>query len=219
MTYELTTEILNYNFRVLCLAIMSNSMTVETALNMAGIKLYKKAKSNEEKQIRNKIVLNLHKKGYSRRKIGDALGISPSLAYYIIRTHKELEKGCDPTDAEYGVQHIVSQSSMLKLLNNEAESNAFKGRLQVIDDCCYTITTKQMRCPNSGIVALEDGRYRYLTEKECWRLQGFDDVDYYAALKANPGKTNKLNGALYKQAGNSIPVNILQEIFRVLLNP
>ncbi len=122
-------------------------------------------------------------------------------------------------DAEYGEQHIVSQPSMLKLLNNEAESNVFKGRLKVIDDCCYTITTKQMRCPNSGIVALEDGRYRYLTEKECWRLQGFDDMDYYAALKANTGKPNRLNGALYKQAGNSIPVNILQEIFKVLLNP
>ena len=79
------------------------------------------------------------------------------------------------------------------------------------------INSKQMRCPNSGIIDLGNGEYRYLTEQECWRLQGFDDADYMNALKANPGRKGKLNGTLYKQAGNSMPVPILEEIFRVAL--
>jgi len=115
----------------------------------------------------------------------------------------------------YEEQHIVTQPSMLRLINGSSTSN-FNGRIQVISDYCYTITTKQMRAPNSGVIALADGRYRYLTELECWRLQGFDDADYYNALKVNPGKPGKLNATLYKQAGNSMPVNVLREMFRVL---
>ena len=75
-----------------------------------------------------------------------------------------------------------------------------------------------MRCPNSGIIDLENGKYRYLTERECWRLQGYSDEDFEAALKAHPGIEGKLNGALYKQAGNSIPVTIFESIFKQLLN-
>lgn len=120
-------------------------------------------------------------------------------------------------DAEYGEHHIVSQPSMLKVIKNEVDRHAFKGRVPIIDEYCYTITTKQMRCPNSGVIRLEDGRYRYLTERECWRLQGFDDADFNKALLQNPGKPNCLNGSLYKQAGNSMPVNVLEAIFRVLL--
>ena len=81
-----------------------------------------------------------------------------------------------------------------------------------------TITTKQMRCPNSGVIDLKDGQYRYLTERECWRLQGYDDEDFEAALKSNPSRQGKLNGALYKQAGNSIPVPIFESISKELFN-
>lgn len=113
-------------------------------------------------------------------------------------------------------KYIVSQPSMLKKINSKDVS--FGGRVQVIKDYCTTITTKQMRCPNSGVLDLGDGSYRYLTERECWRLQGFNDEDFEAALKVHPGKEGKLNGALYKQAGNSIPVTILEAIFKQLLN-
>ena len=75
-----------------------------------------------------------------------------------------------------------------------------------------------MRCPNSGVVDLGNGQYRYLTERECWRLQGYNDEDFEAALKAHPGIPGKLNGALYKQAGNSIPIPILEAIFKVIIN-
>lgn len=113
-------------------------------------------------------------------------------------------------------KYIVTQPSMIKKINSK--DGSFGGRVQVIEDYCTTITTKQMRCPNSGVIDLGNGQYRYLTERECWRLQGYNDEDFEAALKAHPGIPSKLNGALYKQAGNSIPVTIFESIFKQLLN-
>lgn len=54
-------------------------------------------------------------------------------------------------------------------------------------------------------------RIRKLTPKECWRLMGFDDSDFEKAEKVNS------NAQLYKQAGNSIVVNVLEAIFKNLL--
>ncbi len=112
-------------------------------------------------------------------------------------------------------KYIVSQPSMIEKINSN--DGSFGGRVQVIKDYCTTITTKQMRCPNSGVIDLENGKYRYLTERECWRLQGYSDEDFEAALKVHPGKEGKLNGALYKQAGNSIPIPILESIFKQII--
>ena len=55
-------------------------------------------------------------------------------------------------------------------------------------------------------------KIRKLTPLECWRLMGFDDDDFYKAQ--NVGISNS---QLYKQAGNSIVVNVLRAIFRELL--
>lgn len=54
-------------------------------------------------------------------------------------------------------------------------------------------------------------KIRKLTPKECWRLMGFDDADYEKAAKVNS------NTQLYKQAGNSIVVNVLEAILTNLL--
>jgi DNA (cytosine-5)-methyltransferase 1 len=115
----------------------------------------------------------------------------------------------------YGKQHIMWQPSMLK--NMGGNDSAFSNRIMPINDYCYTITVRQDRCPNSGVIAIGDGKYRYLTERECWRLQGFSDIDYDNALKVNPCKPGRMNRNLYKQAGNSMPVTILEEIFKSLL--
>ena len=53
-------------------------------------------------------------------------------------------------------------------------------------------------------------RIRKLTPKECWRLMGFDDADFEKAEQV-VSKTQ-----LYKQAGNSIVVDVLENIFRQL---
>ena len=54
-------------------------------------------------------------------------------------------------------------------------------------------------------------RIRKLTPLECWRLMGFRDMDYYAAKSAGIS-----DAQLYKQAGNSIVVTVLEAIFRNL---
>ena len=55
-------------------------------------------------------------------------------------------------------------------------------------------------------------RIRKLTPLECWRLMGFDDGDFYKAKSVGISNTQ-----LYKQAGNSIVVNVLERIFNNLL--
>ena len=57
-----------------------------------------------------------------------------------------------------------------------------------------------------------DYRIRKLTPKECWRLMGFDDADFDKAEKVCS------NTQLYKQAGNSIVVNVLEGILGNLLS-
>lgn len=58
---------------------------------------------------------------------------------------------------------------------------------------------------------MDDYRIRKLTPLECWRLMGFDDADFEKAEKVNS------NTQLYKQAGNSIVVNVLEAILKELL--
>lgn len=60
-------------------------------------------------------------------------------------------------------------------------------------------------------VVTNDLRVRKLTPREYYRLMGFSDEDFDNASKVNS------NTNLYKQAGNSIVVNVLEEIFKQLL--
>lgn len=54
-------------------------------------------------------------------------------------------------------------------------------------------------------------RIRKLTPLECWRLMAFEDKDFYNAQNAGIS-----NSQLYKQAGNSIVVDVLYYIYRNL---
>lgn len=64
-------------------------------------------------------------------------------------------------------------------------------------------------------------RVRKLTQKECWRLMGFEDEDFYKAQKRLNenvyGGRNRSGWQLYKQAGNSIVVDVLVHIMNELL--
>lgn len=60
-------------------------------------------------------------------------------------------------------------------------------------------------------VVTPDMRIRKLTPRECWRLMGFGDEDFDKA-KAVPTSDTQL----YKQAGNSIVVNVLEAVFKNL---
>lgn len=115
-------------------------------------------------------------------------------------------------------QYIINIPSMLNRIE-EFNPNADKKYryLDVIEDSCWTISTRQDRCPNAGIIRIGELKYRYLTERECWRLMGFEDSDFEEVLKEYPTKPKKRNATLYKLAGNSIVVQVLESIFEVLL--
>ena len=53
-------------------------------------------------------------------------------------------------------------------------------------------------------------RIRKLTPRECWRLQGFPDFAFDKAQEVNS------NSQLYKQAGNSVTVNVIAAIAKEL---
>src|SRR5699024_4783045 len=59
-------------------------------------------------------------------------------------------------------------------------------------------------------VVTEDIRIRKLTPRECFRLQGFPDELFDKAQKVNS------DSQLYKQAGNSVTVNVIYEIAKKL---
>lgn len=108
---------------------------------------------------------------------------------------------------EYKVseEYDVTQPSILNAIGCKGIRRA-----TVIQDYAYTITTRQDRTP-AQVIKTKDG-YRFLTEKECWRLQGFSGSDFMEAARVNSKRT------LYKQAGNSMPVPVLEAIFKELLH-
>lgn len=104
------------------------------------------------------------------------------------------------------------------------KNNTKQGYLEATDgDGCYITNVDKKRgtvqkemiptlktSPDIGCV-INDLRIRKLTPRETWRLMGFDDEDFDKAEKVNS------NTQLYKQAGNSIVVNVLEAIFKNLL--
>lgn len=62
---------------------------------------------------------------------------------------------------------------------------------------------------SQGVVT-PDFRIRKLTPRECWRLQGFPDWAFDRAQEVNS------NSQLYKQAGNSVTVNVIAAIAKEL---
>lgn len=104
----------------------------------------------------------------------------------------------------------VTQPSVLNVIGHTGIKRA-----TVITDCAYTITTRQDRTP-AQVLEKPNGGYRYLTELECWRLQGYTDEDYKAAASVQK-RVGRYTMALYKQAGNSIPVPIFESMFRKMI--
>ena len=83
--------------------------------------------------------------------------------------------------------------------------NQNKRRARVDKERAHTITTS----PQIG--TLTDHGVRKLTPRECWRLMGFTDSDFDKA-RAVCSDTQ-----LYKQAGNSIVVQVLEGILKKLV--
>ena len=83
--------------------------------------------------------------------------------------------------------------------------NQNKRRARVDKERAHTITTS----PQIG--TLTDHGVRKLTPRECWRLMGFTDSDF------NKAQAVCSDTQLYKQAGNSIVVQVLEGILKNLV--
>ena len=79
------------------------------------------------------------------------------------------------------------------------------------DGCVGTLTTDGSSPKHNNRVIVPNHRIRKLTPKECWRLMGFEDKDVDNAIAIGMS-----NAQLYKQAGNSICVPVLEHIFKMM---
>lgn len=104
----------------------------------------------------------------------------------------------------------VTQPSVYRVIGKKGIKRA-----TVIKDHAFTITTRQDRTP-AQVIDMGNGRFRYLTERECWRLQGYSDEDFEAAAAVQK-RIGRYSMALYRQAGNSIPVPIFESLFRKII--
>lgn len=98
-------------------------------------------------------------------------------------------------------------NNKIKVIGNYMPSGHDASR--VVDSNGIAPTVKE----NHGTVTATnvDFKIRKLTPKECWRLMGFSDEDFQKA-----SDTGLSNTQLYKQAGNSIVVDVLEKIFKNL---
>ena len=103
-----------------------------------------------------------------------------------------------------------------KWIDNDKElSRNYKEGYRVYDSegiaCCQKNNGEGLGS-NTGLYLENTYRIRKLTPLECMLLMDFDKEDYYKL------KENKIsNSQIYKMAGNSIVVNVLEEIFKKLL--
>lgn len=103
-----------------------------------------------------------------------------------------------------------------KIIEKEEMTNERAVDIMKNEQCCQDDATF-VEAYEKAIEALETTtnssfRIRKLTPKECYRLMGFSDEDFEKAKAVNS------NTQLYKQAGNSIVVNVLEEIYKCLHN-
>ena len=127
----------------------------------------------------------------------------------------------DSTNNELNQGGIISASELCKDESNKIQMLGLldiKGNEQVrrvysSDGLSPTLNTMEGGNRQPKVLTSENFRIRKLTPKECYRLMGFSDEDFDKAKATGNSATQ-----LYKQAGNSIVVNVLEEIYKCLHN-
>lgn len=137
------------------------------------------------------------KKGYIEMEVGGVC----DLTYPNSKTRRGRvqEGGSVSPTLTASTQDIVRiERTPLKFLNRNGK--------KVDGDYAFCVDTSQ----TGGIKEVYEDHYRVrkLTPLECWRLMSFTDEDFYKAKNAGIS-----NSQLYKQAGNSIVVKVLEGIF------
>ena len=85
-----------------------------------------------------------------------------------------------------------------------------ESRVYGVNGISPTLAARDSQGPKKVYINKEY-RVRKLTPLECWRLMAFADEDFFKAKNAGIS-----NSQLYKQAGNSIVVKVLEGIFKEL---
>lgn len=118
------------------------------------------------------------------------------------------QTGCSNTITTVEKDNYVIQVG--NIVDTGNWDNPQRGRIYSPNGCSPALNTMQGGGLEPKI--LKNYRIRRLTPLECWRLMDFTDEEFYAAQLSGVS-----NSQLYKQAGNSICVCVLQAIFKELL--
>lgn len=134
-----------------------------------------------------------------------------------IATEQRLEvntSGCSNTLTSVQKDNWVVEPKVLQVGNIVSTGNWNNpqiGRIYSPEGCSPTLNT--CNGGNHEPKITEGYRIRKLTPKECWRLMGFTDIEFECAKLSGVS-----NSQLYRQAGNSIVVDVLVGIFKELFN-
>ena len=163
---------------------------------------------------------NMKKRGRVGKEVSQTILTSPNMAV-VENANKPIclnaNKKISIQDRIYDEEGIAATVTASEFRSKIAERKMFNPyNDKEIKDIAPT-QTANCGCSTSSAAVLisEDGKnylkIRKLTPLECWRLMGFDDIDFYNVKNAGISDTQ-----LYRQAGNSIVVNVLQAIFENL---
>ena len=120
------------------------------------------------------------------------------------------ENGVAPTVKEnHGtVTAVAREVSEIELIDDT--NLGFNPTPKIYTDYAPTLRAGRYGLKVKECDEMNNLKIRKLTPKECWRLMGFDDEDFYKAEAVNS------NSQLYKQAGNSIVVDVIEKIYEKL---
>ena len=175
------------------------------------------------------------RRGRVGHQISNTLQTSDSMGVVVKSKDKRLQKNQDiansiiTTEGNKPTCNFIKQNLKEQLCDKLIRGERFRqnlnrelvnktkfeeGKVMNLDTYNQTTNENVSQCltdPKHNNQRLFDGlRIRKLTPKECWRLMGFNDEEFSKAEKVNS------NAQLYKQAGNSIVVNVLESIFKNL---
>jgi len=141
-------------------------------------------------------VASATKKGYEEAEDGDSINFSvPNSKTRRGRVGKGVAQTLDTACNQAVVAAMRGRYDENKKIQQELEINA-------------TGTTNSITTVQKDNLLIKDFRIRRLTPLECWRLQGYPDDAFMEAQKVNS------DTQLYKQAGNSITVNVMMELLK-----
>ena len=129
--------------------------------------------------------------------------------YYEFPKKQKLTKTIkDLLDDEVEEKYYISSKQLNGMKKTNFNSYSYDTNLIDVNDISPCIIAGYQRAPH---FIMRNGRECVFTPKECFRFMGFNDIDFEKAKQINS------DTQLYKQAGNSIVVKVLEEIFKKLL--